>query len=60
MKTKRIVPSIAFTGTLGEWFQFAVALGSSDALIGDLGLHFHPSESRLAELGFTFSSAHQG
>ena len=47
-------------GTPGAWFQFAVSLASSSALIGDVGLCAGSAASREAELGFTFAAAHQG
>ena len=47
-------------GTPGTWFQFAVTLPSSGALIGDAGLGTSETEARQAELGFTFAAAHQG
>lgn len=47
-------------GTPGTWFQFAVGLTSSAALIGDVALHALESEESQAELGFTFASARQG
>jgi len=47
-------------GTPGAWFQFAVSLASSGALIGDVALCAGPAASREAELGFTFATAHQG
>lgn len=47
-------------GTPGTWFQFAVGIGATRALIGDVALRTSRSEPRQAELGFTFASAHQG
>ena len=47
-------------GTPGTWFQFAVCLPSSGALIGDVALHTTDAESREAELGFTLAAAHHG
>lgn len=47
-------------GRPGAWFQLAVALSDSDALIGDFGLRCRRSDPRQAELGFTFARAHQG
>lgn len=46
-------------GTPGTWFQFAVALAPSSILIGDVALRTSRTDSRQAELGFTFASAHQ-
>lgn len=42
------------------WFQFAVALKDTDALVGDLGFRVDAQEPRVAELGFTLSRGHQG
>jgi RimJ/RimL family protein N-acetyltransferase len=47
-------------GIPGTWFQFAVTLRPDFELIGDCGLYIDPADARLAELGFTFASAHQG
>jgi aminoglycoside 6'-N-acetyltransferase len=47
-------------GTPGTWFQFAVGLTASGALVGDVALRTSRSDPRQAELGFTFASAHQG
>lgn len=45
-------------GIDGEWYQIALADKQSDALIGDLALHF--VEPGIAEVGFTVAPAHQG
>jgi aminoglycoside 6'-N-acetyltransferase len=47
-------------GRPGTWFQFAVTLASSGALIGDVALRTDPVDASQAELGFTFAVAHQG
>jgi RimJ/RimL family protein N-acetyltransferase len=47
-------------GTPGAWFQFAVSLADSGALIGDAALHVSTADARDAELGFTFAAAHHG
>jgi aminoglycoside 6'-N-acetyltransferase len=47
-------------GTPGTWFQFAVGLAGSGALVGDVALRTSRSDPNQAELGFTFASAHQG
>jgi RimJ/RimL family protein N-acetyltransferase len=41
------------------WFQYAIALGSDEHLIGDLGVRLHDN-LRQAELGFTLALRHQG
>jgi RimJ/RimL family protein N-acetyltransferase len=46
--------------TPGEWFQFAVALGHTDQLIGDCAAHVRADDPRQAEIGFTFAAEHQG
>jgi RimJ/RimL family protein N-acetyltransferase len=46
-------------GTPGEWFQFAVEFKQTSTLIGDCGLKTE-ADGRQAEIGFTFSRAHQG
>lgn len=47
-------------GTPCTWFQFAVSLASSRALIGDVALRTRKADPQQAELGFTFARAHQG
>jgi RimJ/RimL family protein N-acetyltransferase len=47
-------------GTPGEWFQFAVADTATDALFGDTALVLDADDPSRAEIGFTFSPAHQG
>jgi RimJ/RimL family protein N-acetyltransferase len=46
-------------GTPGTWFQFAVALAATGALVGDVALRTSRSDPRQAEVGFSFASAHQ-
>lgn len=43
----------------GEWVQLAIAEQSTDALVGDIGVHLD-TEGRTAEVGFTLSRAAQG
>ena len=47
-------------GMPGEWFQFAVADPSTDALLGDVALCVDADDTSRVELGFTMSPAHQG
>jgi RimJ/RimL family protein N-acetyltransferase len=44
----------------GEWFQYAIALGDSNQLIGDCAIHTLGAESRIVEIGFTLAPEHQG
>jgi RimJ/RimL family protein N-acetyltransferase len=46
-------------GTPGEWFQFAIELKETGALIGDCALKVE-RDGRQAEIGFTLSREHQG
>jgi RimJ/RimL family protein N-acetyltransferase len=46
-------------GTPGEWFQFAIELKETAALIGDCALTVE-QDGRQAEIGFTLSREHQG
>ena len=46
-------------GIPGRWCQVAVALRSSEAFIGDIGL-FIREDGRSAELGFSIAREHQG
>jgi RimJ/RimL family protein N-acetyltransferase len=46
-------------GTPGEWFQFAIELKETDALVGDCALKVE-EDGRQAEVGFTLSREHQG
>ncbi|MBZ4419291.1 GNAT family N-acetyltransferase [Myxococcus sp. RHSTA-1-4] len=41
------------------WFQFAIALKETDALVGDCALRTD-EDPRLGEIGFTLSRQHQG
>lgn len=43
----------------GRWVQFAIALSSSDLLVGDLGVHVSPDQTT-AEFGITITPAVQG
>jgi RimJ/RimL family protein N-acetyltransferase len=42
------------------WFQFAIALKETDALVGDCALRVDESDARLGEIGFTLSRKYQG
>ncbi|NOK35898.1 N-acetyltransferase [Corallococcus exercitus] len=42
------------------WFQFAIALKATNALIGDCALRVDADDPRLGEIGFTLSREHQG
>lgn len=44
----------------GTWFQYAIALASSNQLIGDCALHTLGNEPRIVEIGFTLAPEHQG
>ena len=46
--------------TPGEWFQFAIALRTTDRLIGDCAAHVPADDPRQAEIGFTLAPGHQG
>ena len=46
-------------GTPGEWFQFAIELKETGALVGDCALKVE-EDGRQAEVGFTLSREHQG
>jgi RimJ/RimL family protein N-acetyltransferase len=46
-------------GTPGEWFQFAIELKETGALIGDCALKVE-QDGRQAEIGFSLSREHQG
>lgn len=45
-------------GTVGCWYQLAIALKDSDELVGDLAVHFIDQDQ--LEIGFTVAPAHQG
>jgi RimJ/RimL family protein N-acetyltransferase len=61
-KAERMVGELALVhpDTPDEWYQFAVALRTSGALIGDCAAHTLPDDPRQAEIGFTFAPANQG
>jgi RimJ/RimL family protein N-acetyltransferase len=44
----------------GTWFQLAIELAETGALIGDCGLHTLGDRPGQAEIGFTVSCEHQG
>jgi RimJ/RimL family protein N-acetyltransferase len=46
--------------TPGEWFQFAIELAASGAMIGDCALHALADSPREVEIGFTLAPAHHG
>jgi RimJ/RimL family protein N-acetyltransferase len=46
--------------TPGEWFQYAVVLRSTGALIGDCGAGPNGDDVRQAEIGFTIAPEYQG
>ena len=46
-------------GVPGRWFQLAMALPSTDELIGDFGVRVS-DDARQAKVGFTLGRAHQG
>ncbi len=52
--------SKAEPGTRGEWFQFAIALRTTNELIGDCALHIKQEDPRQAEIGFTLARHAQG
>jgi len=45
-------------GTVGSWFQLAIASLGSDHLVGDLAVHF--IDEQQVEIGFTVAPEHQG
>jgi RimJ/RimL family protein N-acetyltransferase len=45
--------------TPGAWYQLAITLRSSGAVIGDCGLHPDADEARVCEIGFTVAPAYQ-
>lgn len=47
-------------GVPGEWFQFALEMRSSGALVGDIAFKVDADEPREAEVGFTLAPAHHG
>lgn len=44
----------------GTWFQFAIIKTDNNELIGDIGIHFLPSDAFQVELGITLNMDHQG
>jgi len=46
--------------TPGEWFQFAIELASTRAMIGDCALHALAESPREVEIGFTLAPEFQG
>ena len=52
--------STAPIGVLGEWFQIAIALQSSNQLIGDIGVQVSEHDATMVEIGFTLHREEQG
>ncbi len=50
--------SLAFD-TPDTWFQLAIRLRESGQLLGDVGVHFPPDETRQVEIGVTIAPRHQ-
>lgn len=46
--------------TPGEWFQFAIELAATGAMIGDCALHALAGNAQEVEIGFTLAPPHQG
>ena len=46
-------------GVRGTWFQLAVVVSATGAVVGDCGLHCPLAEPRQMEVGITIASAHQ-
>lgn len=46
-------------GVPGTWFQFAIELKATAALIGDCAFKINEEDSRQAEIGFTLARQHQ-
>ena len=46
--------------TPGEWFQFAIELAATGAMIGDCALHALPDSPGEVEIGFTLAPEFQG
>lgn len=47
-------------GTNGNWYQFAVELQETGAMIGDCAFHTLAQDNRQAEIGFSFARSYQG
>lgn len=46
-------------GEPGKWFQFAIELKETAALIGDCAFQIREEDARQAEIGFTLARSHQ-
>lgn len=44
----------------GTWFQFVIIKKDNNELIGDIGVHFHTSDSSQVEMGCTLNHKHHG
>jgi aminoglycoside 6'-N-acetyltransferase len=47
-------------GVPGEWYQFALELKASGAMIGDCAFYLLAEDTRQAEIGFTLARPYQG
>ncbi|MBV5314966.1 MAG: GNAT family N-acetyltransferase [Prolixibacteraceae bacterium] len=44
----------------GTWFQFVIIKKDENELIGDIGVHFHASDTSQVEIGCTLNHKHHG
>ncbi len=47
-------------GVAGQWFQIAIELKETGALVGDCALKIEEYDARQAEIGYTLARAYQG
>lgn len=44
----------------GTWFQFVIIIKDDNKLIGDIGVHFHASDTSQVEMGCTLNQEYHG
>jgi len=44
----------------GTWFQFVIIIKDDNKLIGDIGVHFHASDTTQVEMGCTLNQEYHG
>ncbi len=60
-EVRQLIDNVRKTGfnVTDSWFQLGIYLQAGSELVGDLGLHFLPPDSRQVEIGFTIQPTHQ-
>jgi len=66
VKGRKVTPIVKYVdGVLkinnpGTWFQFVIIIKDDNRLIGDIGVHFHASDTSQVEMGCTLNQEYHG